>query len=174
MDDQKNKADAGKSNPCLLEVGCAAALELVNRTLDYGYEKYVDPKNPPSSPSWKLVPMHKYDAAAKRHRKQRDKHGPMNVDHESGLVHLAHEIICDLFMLQTLIESNPGYDFLTYNPPPRVWMGEKVRGELDAKGTNEHLFRRPEVGVRVFEDKERSNFGPADMPQRHPPTDVSK
>ena len=128
IDDQKNKADAGKSNPCLLEIGCADALEVVNRTLDYGYEKYVDPQTvnmDEYSPSWRLVPSWKYNAAARRHRRLRDK-GERR-DSESNLVHIAHEIVSNLFILQAMIERNPGEDFLTYNPPPRVWMGEKVR-----------------------------------------------
>lgn len=171
MNDQKNKADAGKSNPLLLEVGCAKALEVLGRVLDYGYEKYADPANPPAldNPSWRKVDPRQYDAAARRHRRDRDKGQTRDV--ESNLLHMAHEAINLLFQIEKFIENNPGVDVLTYNPPPRAWMGEKVRGEgPKLKGlndfafqdslSNEHLFRRPEVGA---------NFGPSDMPQARPP-----
>lgn len=185
MPDQKNKADAGKSNPLLLEVGCAKALEVLGRVLDYGYEKYVDPSNPPplDNPSWRKVDPRQYDAAARRHRRDRDKGQTRDV--ESNLIHLAHEAINLLFQIEKMIEANPGVDFLTYNPPPRIWMGEQIpptriwMGEQIRNGgpklkdlndfafknnlINEHLFRRPEVGVKV------TSFGPADMPQGHGP-----
>lgn len=109
---QRMKADGGKSNPLMLEVDLARALEVVNRVLDYGFEKYE------ARGGWKDVGMDRYDAAARRHRRDRDK-GELT-DCESGLVHLAHEATNLLFQLETYIKENPGMDFLTYNPPPKA------------------------------------------------------
>lgn len=85
--DQEFKADGGKSNPLLLEQGFAFALERVNATLDYGAIKY-------EAHSWRLVPngIERYDAAARRHRRARDK--GETIDVESRLHHRAHEIVC--------------------------------------------------------------------------------
>jgi hypothetical protein len=109
-EDQKFKADGGKSDPTLLEVGCIDALDVVNAVLDYGAQKY-EPN------SWKGVSPTRYDKAARRHRKARDK--GLLTDNESGLLHLAHEVINNLFLLQQYIEAHPGYDFLTFNKPPQ-------------------------------------------------------
>lgn len=85
--DQEFKADGGKSNPLLLEQGFPFALERVNATLDYGAIKY-------EAHSWRNVPngIERYDAAARRHRRARDK-GEVR-DDESYLDHRAHEIVC--------------------------------------------------------------------------------
>lgn len=108
MTDQTFKADAGKSDPCLLERGCPRALAAVNRVLDYGAEKY-------AAHSWQGVEVARYDSAARRHRRARD----LGEDHdyESGLLHLAHEAANLLFQLEMKCRER-GVDFLTYNPPP--------------------------------------------------------
>jgi len=108
---QEFKADAGKPNPTLLEQGCTKALMAVQATLDYGAIKY-------EAHSWKTVPdaMARYDAAARRHRIQRD--SGRVVDAESGLAHLAHEIINNLFLLELMIEDDPACDWLTFRQPP--------------------------------------------------------
>jgi hypothetical protein len=110
MDDQEQKADAGKSNPLLLDVDLVDALATVNRVLDYGVAKYG------TRGGWKGVDMERYDAAARRHRRYRDV--GWDIDAESGLLHLAHEACNVLFMLQTFIENNPEVDFTVFNTPP--------------------------------------------------------
>jgi hypothetical protein len=110
-DDQSQKADAGKSDPVLLEVDLADALAVVNRVLDYGKAKYGQ------RAGWKQVSMDRYDPAARRHRRARDT--GEQFDTESGLDHMAHEITNLLFQLQTRIEQNPDIDFLTFNDPPQ-------------------------------------------------------
>jgi len=109
---QRYKADAGKPNPLLLEQGCCKALQVVQRTLDYGAIKY-------EAHSWRKVPdgANRYDAAARRHRIARDT--GRHIDAESGLHHLAHEIICNLFLLELLIEADPGVDWLSFRDPPQ-------------------------------------------------------
>jgi hypothetical protein len=110
-DDQSQKADAGKTNPVLLEVDLGDALAVVNRVLDYGVAKYGE------RGGWKQVSMDRYEPAARRHRRRRD--CGEQFDDESGLDHMAHEITNLLFILQTKIEQNPHTDFLTFNDPPQ-------------------------------------------------------
>lgn len=110
QDDQSQKADAGKSNPVLLEVDLADALEVVNSVLDYGVAKYG------KRGGWKQVSMERYDPANRRHRRHRDK-GEL-FDDESGLLHMAHEITNLMFMLQSHIDDNPDVDFTTFKEPP--------------------------------------------------------
>ena len=113
--DQRNKADAGKSNPLLVEVDLAKALTLVNRVLDYGAEKY-------ERAGWKTVDAERYDAAARRHRRSRDL--GEKFDEESGLAHLAHEATNVLFQLEMAIEASEVFGTATleelseYNKPP--------------------------------------------------------
>lgn len=112
---QFNKADGGKSNPLLIEVDLARALAVVNRVLDYGAEKY-------ERAGWKKVEPERYDAAARRHRRDRDM--GQTFDDESGLIHLAHEACNLLFQIEMHIERNPGVDYLKYKTPPRTHRGE--------------------------------------------------
>lgn len=111
--DQSIKADKGKACPTLLEKGCVHALEAVQATLDYGAQKY-------APNSWQNVGIGNYDDAARRHRRDRDK-GELR-DVESGLLHLAHEIICDLFQLELFIKEqiakDPTFDYTSFNKPP--------------------------------------------------------
>ncbi len=108
---QEFKADAGKPNPTLLEKGCPKAIAVVQATLDYGNLKY-------EAHSWKKVPdgVERYDAAARRHRNLRDQGETHDV--ESWLPHIAHEIINNLFLLEMMIEADPGCQWKTFNPNP--------------------------------------------------------
>jgi len=114
--DQVNKADAGKSDPLLVEQDLAKALLLVNRVLDYGAEKY-------ARAGWKTVDPARYDAAGRRHKRSRDL-GEV-CDAESGLLHLAHEATNILFLLDMEIEralkdDDVSLDMLgKYNLPPQ-------------------------------------------------------
>ena len=120
--DQEFKADAGKPNPLLLEVGCWRALRVVQATLDYGNIKY-------EAHSWINVPdgMRRYDAAARRHRNARDS-GQL-FDRESNLPHIGHEIISNLFLLDLMIRDDASVDWAAFNtrPPqdhkPKPWEG---------------------------------------------------
>ncbi len=109
--DQEFKADGGKPNPTLLEVGCTRALRAVQATLDYGNIKY-------EAHSWKKVPdgEARYDAAARRHRIARDM-GELQ-DEESWLPHLAHEIVNNLFLLEMMILARPNKAYTRFNPEP--------------------------------------------------------
>lgn len=109
--DQSQKADAGKSNPVLLEVDMSQALTAVNAVLDYGVAKYGQ------RGGWRKVDIERYDPAARRHRRARD-NGELH-DAESGLPHLAHEVCNLLFMLQTYLEENPELDATKFNAPPQ-------------------------------------------------------
>lgn len=108
---QNLKADGGKTNPLLLEKGMTLALMCVNRTLDYGAIKY-------EAHSWMRVPdaIQRYDAAARRHRQLRDT--GQTHDDESGLPHLAHEIVCNLMVLELTIKQGQGVDWFSFNEPP--------------------------------------------------------
>lgn len=112
--DQRFKADGGKSQPSLLERDFVHALRAVQATLDYGARKY-------SARSWKNVAPERYDDAARRHRIAVDM-GSLR-DPESNLLHRAHQIVCELMILQgeieQLKEADPGFDFTTFNEPPQ-------------------------------------------------------
>jgi len=97
MNDQSQKFDAGKSDPLLIEVDLVLALEAVNAVLDYGKSKYGQ------RGGWKGVELERYDAAARRHRRARDK--GEDTDDESGLPHIAHEVCNLLFQLQTALDK---------------------------------------------------------------------
>jgi hypothetical protein len=117
MNDQTQKADAGKSNPLLLQEDMAEALEAVNAPLDYGVEKYG------YRGGWKRVGIERYQAAAERHRKDRMKYGTASLDDESDLLHLTHEICNLMFLLQTHLEQlSPAQrrKVLTYKKPVPV------------------------------------------------------
>lgn len=112
-DDQRYKADGGKSRPTLLERDFVHALRAVQATLDYGAQKY-------EARSWKTVASERYDDAARRHRISGDL-GEFR-DSESGLPHRAHQIICELMILEgeicQLLEADPKFDYTTFNKPP--------------------------------------------------------
>jgi len=127
--DQEFKADGGKPDPTLLEIGCAKALRSVQATLDYGRIKY-EPH------SWKKVPdgIARYDAAARRHRIARDI-GESH-DWESWLPHLAHEIINNLFLLELMIQRDPRCTWAKFNPNPPTDHKDTRTGEIDHANTN--------------------------------------
>lgn len=114
MTEQRYKADGGKSRPTLLEKDMVNALAAVQATLDYGAQKY-------EAHSWQNVLGERYDDAARRHRIAMDR-GNLR-DTESGLLHFAHQIICELFQLEMFIrhmqKTDPMFDFTTYNKPPQ-------------------------------------------------------
>lgn len=90
---QNLKADEGKPNPLLLELGCTHALLAVIQVLEFGASKY-------KPHSWKDVSMQRHNAAARRHRIARDMGD--DYDRESGLLHLAHETANLLFQLEAI------------------------------------------------------------------------
>lgn len=116
MRDQQFKADAGKAQPDLLELGFARALRLVQAGLEYGAKKY-------EAHSWRDVPdaMDRYSRAARRHRQERDLEASPNgtfhavleaCDAESGLPHIAHEVFNLLALIELDLASS---DTLTPN-----------------------------------------------------------
>jgi len=109
MENQTFKADAGKAHPSYLEKGMPHALKAVQATLDYGAAKY-EPF------SWQRVAVDRYDDAARRHRIAADC-GELR-DPESNLLHLAHQIVCELFQLEMFLRENPDLDYTTFNIPP--------------------------------------------------------
>jgi Domain of unknown function (DUF5664) len=121
MHDQMFKADAGKPDHSLLEVGFPNALAFVQATLDYGAIKY-------EAHSWRKVPdaFNRYDKAARRHRNQRDGAVSWNndflyPDYESGLPHIAHELFNLMAQIELYLQDHPGIDVrrvLKFNPPP--------------------------------------------------------
>ena len=111
MIDQQFKADAGKAQPDLLEMGFARALRLVQATLEYGALKY-------EAHSWREVPdgMKRYNRAGRRHRQDRDLASQPEqnfyavleaCDEESGLPHIAHEIFNLLCMIELDFQNHP-------------------------------------------------------------------
>jgi len=125
--DQEFKADAGKPRPTLLEIGCTRALMAVQATLDYGERKY-------EAHSWQKVPgaQQRYDDAARRHRIARDM--GENHDRESGLLHLSHEIICNLFLLELMIKGDPGQNWLAFHNPPQDHKSATFEAETHESG----------------------------------------
>lgn len=111
MHNQTIKADGGKSNPLLLEADMPDALEIINRVLDYGERKYV-------RLSWREVLPERWDAAARRHRRDRDK-GQL-FDAESGLLHMAHEAAGLIIQIQKFAMAHPELDLLSFRQPPQA------------------------------------------------------
>lgn len=121
--DQEFKADGGKSDPTLFDIGFPVAREFVQATLDYGAVKY-------EAHSWRKVPdaFNRYGKAAARHRQRRllsqmieGNHGFMEADHESGLPHIAHELFNLMAQIELWIKDHPHIDWrkmLEYNDPP--------------------------------------------------------
>lgn len=126
------KETNGKTNPLLVFGSLAEALAVVNRVRDYGVAKYN------STEGWKEVPdaQTEYRKAQLRHMNKEIR--GEEFDGESGLLHLAHEATNTLFLLQMKIEelifgadmeAPHGGDammeaLLTYNPPPKVFVGD--------------------------------------------------
>ena len=117
VNDQRQKADGGKSDPLMIEEDLALALESVNRVLDYGKAKYG------SRGGWKLVDIERYRSAQARHRRSVMIEGKYSTDEESGLLHLAHEACNALFILQTALEkvtAKRREQYNTFHPPVPV------------------------------------------------------
>lgn len=114
--DQRFKFDGDKADPRLLERDCVKALEAVSAALQYGKHKY-------TARSWKNVEPERYDAAARRHRIERDVSGDvLSRDAESNLPHIAHEITCLLFQLQMALDAKKSKwsRYTQYNDPRKV------------------------------------------------------
>ena len=129
MSDQKFKADAGKVDHSLLELGFPNALAFVEATLMYGAKKY-------AAHSWRNVPdaFNRYDKAARRHRRARDvtmarfqlqgiapKYAFIVKDDESNLPHVAHELFNLMAQIELFMQYTKGIDIneiLQYNEPP--------------------------------------------------------
>ncbi len=87
------KFDGGKQRPALLHEGVPLALAEVVKTLTFGAEKY-------EAHSWQRVEnaAERYQDASYRHDAQRCK-GEV-LDPETGILHRAHHIINELFLLE--------------------------------------------------------------------------
>ena len=120
---QRYKADAGKTQPDLLQIGMQRAFRIVQATTDYGAQKY-------EAHSWRNVPNAKerYLKAAERHRQDRllaqtdtNFNCLANLDIESGLPHIAHEVFCLLAIMELELAEHPEYyleDICKFNEPP--------------------------------------------------------
>ena len=149
MTNQQFKADAGKAQPDLLEMGFARALRLVQATLEYGALKY-------EAHSWREVPdgMKRYNRAGRRHRQERDLVAQPEqefyavleaCDEESGLPHIAHEI----FNLLCMIEL----DFQDHPEPVRLM--EKFLKNMKQPPTGHKNQTQPGVGQEYDSDDYR-------------------
>ena len=87
------KFDAGKNQARLLREGVPRALEELDRVLTFGAKKY-------AAHSWQHVENaeERYQDASYRHDSARNK-GEI-FDRETGLLHRAHHIINELFLLE--------------------------------------------------------------------------
>lgn len=104
------KADQGKIDMLCFDQDFPHAQEVIAQVFNYGLQKY-------ARGDWKHVHFDRWDAAQRRHQRDRDK-GVIR-DHESGLLHLAHEIAGKIVMLQKYILDHPGENFTKFNPPPQ-------------------------------------------------------
>lgn len=114
MLNQTYKADAGKLSPRLLFEGMPRALLLVVAVLTYGEQKY-------AAHSWKKVESDRYKDAKWRHMLA-DLADLGTFDDESGLLHEAHELCNNLFLLQKRVEDMDPETFeklLQFNKPPQ-------------------------------------------------------
>lgn len=113
LNDQQFKADAGKLSPRLLFEGMPRALLLVIAVLTYGEQKY-------EAHSWKKVAPDRYKDAKFRHMLA-DLADLGTFDEESGLLHEAHELCNNLFLLQQRVEGMDPDTFerlLKFKEPP--------------------------------------------------------
>lgn len=115
--DQLQKRDAGKLDPMMIEEDLALALENINAVLAYGVAKYG------KRGGWKAVAIERYRSANGRHRREVMKHGLLDCDAETGLLHLAHETVNNLFVLQQTLaqlSERKRQALLQYKEPPKV------------------------------------------------------
>lgn len=94
-------AGANKSDPRLLQVDMARALNTVQQVLDFGAKKYKD------LPKWNedSIPVEQLHSAALRHGNLTSRRGLDVVDAESGLRHIAHQIANLLMILQRSLDK---------------------------------------------------------------------
>lgn len=92
------KFDQGKIQPRLLYSGVPNALEEIVRVLTFGAQKY-------APDSWQHVENaeERYQDASYRHDAARNKGEPR--DQETGLLHRAHHIVNELFLLELEIRK---------------------------------------------------------------------
>lgn len=154
--DQKYKADAGKSNPALLEKGFPYALAFIRATLDYGAQKYEEH-------SWRTVEdgFNRYDKAARRHRVARDMDQFLSTDAESGLPHIAHELFnlmaqIELHLQESGYNSDEVMELLKWKAPPTDHKSDaevEKAGDLPFIGTgdpdNVDMFGVPRVDTSI-------------------------
>ncbi|AMM44729.1 hypothetical protein [Xanthomonas phage f30-Xaj] len=95
------KFDGGKQRPALLHEGMPLALAEVVKTLTFGAQKY-------EAHSWQKVEnaAERYQDASYRHDSQRCK-GEV-LDPETGIMHRAHHIINELFVLELELHAQKG------------------------------------------------------------------
>lgn len=117
MQDQRNKADAGKPKLAQLFAafnGPISALAdpicAVAAVLKYGAEKY-------ERDGWKTVEPGRYEDALCRHVTAAL--AGEKYDEETGLSHLAHAATNCLFLLWFQMRANPWHCFFKYNKPPQ-------------------------------------------------------
>ena len=94
--DQSAKADAGKPRLSLVPMQIVWDIE---RIRSFGNMKYKDPDN------WKTVEPERHFEAFLRHVVKAWDGDHMQIDPESGLLHLAHAA-CDLSFFLALMEEN--------------------------------------------------------------------
>lgn len=115
---QSQKRDAGKFDPMMIEEDLARALEVENTVLEFGKAKYG------TRGGWMAVDMERYKSAGARHRRERMKDGIKSRDQETGLLHIAHEIINLQFQLEMHLRSLSKTEYaaeLIYNEPEPVY-----------------------------------------------------
>ncbi len=101
----------------MIEEDLAEALENLNAVLEYGVAKYG------KRGGWKAVAIERYRSANARHRREVMKHGLLDCDAETGLLHLAHETVNNLFVLQMTLaglSKSKRAALLQYKEPPKV------------------------------------------------------
>lgn len=119
MADQQYKADAGKLQARLLFEGVPRSLLVVIAVLTYGAQKY-------EAHSWVNVEADRYKDAGWRHLLA-PLAGLGELDSESGLIHEAHAITNQLFLLEKKLKglSQTEFEtFLKFLPPPQGHKGE--------------------------------------------------
>ena len=111
---QKYKADAGKLRAGLIFEGMPRSLLMIAAVLTYGAQKY-EPN------SWKGVATGRYVDAKFRHLLE-PLAGLGESDDESGLLHEAHELCNQMFILEQKLERLSPEEFrelLKFNKPPQ-------------------------------------------------------
>lgn len=145
--DQRNKADAGKTHPLLLQKDCAPALYLIQRVLDYGLEKY-DHK------SWHKVPDESWDDAQRRHQQKIDL--GEQFDDESGLPHRAHQIAGLILLFSHELGLDVTFEDILaagrFNAPPQDHKAEAPPTYKPAHQYRPYVYGAVNItGIRKFD-----------------------